>query len=352
MCVIASKPIGIEIPSDDMIAKMWQTNPDGAGFMYTLKKRVYIEKGFMNLKEFTNAIAGLEKRLRKHNEDIKNIPLVMHFRITTHGGTSAPNTHPFPISPDRTLLTSLDITTELAMAHNGIINSVSAFGDLSDTQTYIQDVLSPLHAYDGSFYKNPHMQTLMENTIDGSRLVFLDKFGALTYIGDWKEKDGMYFSNLHFDRVYEPYRSGKMSPYAWSFNRSFDDEPVIEVRPKTIEGDCDTCFVEKYSQKVPVIALPVGTLLATYEAFDAQLTTVVIDRMHTETKEITEENTYFVDNDGYVYRRFDDDKNYMYLVNPYEYAVDESTDGSIEFIDAHLLNMHGYDYITLSYVEV
>lgn len=45
MCIIAVKPAGIKMPERDQIEIMWHNNPDGAGIMYSLNGKVYIEKG-------------------------------------------------------------------------------------------------------------------------------------------------------------------------------------------------------------------------------------------------------------------------------------------------------------------
>lgn len=33
MCIIAAKPAGVEMPSDEILRTMWNNNNDGAGFM-------------------------------------------------------------------------------------------------------------------------------------------------------------------------------------------------------------------------------------------------------------------------------------------------------------------------------
>ena len=53
MCIIAVKPAGIKMPERDQIEIMWHNNPDGAGIMYSLNGKVYIEKGFMSLIRFS-----------------------------------------------------------------------------------------------------------------------------------------------------------------------------------------------------------------------------------------------------------------------------------------------------------
>ena len=93
MCIIAIKPAGIKMPATTTIENMWYNNNDGAGFMYAAKGTVLIEKGFMTLEKFKAALNRLEKSI-----DTTSTPIILHFRITTHGGTSPGNTHPFPVT--------------------------------------------------------------------------------------------------------------------------------------------------------------------------------------------------------------------------------------------------------------
>lgn len=328
--------MGVKMPNEATISKMWEKNPDGAGFMYTVKKRVYIEKGFMNLKELLNALAGLEKRIKKLDENLTDISVVMHFRITTHGGTSPQNTHPFPITPDQTLLTSLEISSNVAFAHNGIIDSVSAYGALSDTQVYSQDILSPLYAYDKKFYKNTHMQELMENTINGSRLVFLDRDGDLTYVGKWHELDGIKYSNLN--HTYTPsynYRSyagqtnylGGWVNYDSAYNPMDKKEKLTLINRKYEE--CDACVIEKYSEEIDVVALPVGAIIANYYAFDLNYMKRENEYIHV----VEEANKYYTSKDGDVFITFEDNKNTLFASEFYEYVIEFD-----EYDEMHVIN--------------
>jgi len=57
MCVVAIKNKGVAFPNDDSIKAMWDANSDGAGFMYALDNKVFIEKGFMKLSDLNGAVA-------------------------------------------------------------------------------------------------------------------------------------------------------------------------------------------------------------------------------------------------------------------------------------------------------
>ena len=81
------------MPDYETLSRCFTHNPDGAGISWCENNEVKIRKGFMTFDEFNSFLVSLGKRL-----DLTDTSLVMHFRITTHGGTNQSNTHPFPIS--------------------------------------------------------------------------------------------------------------------------------------------------------------------------------------------------------------------------------------------------------------
>ena len=195
MCVIAVKPKDVDLPQWETIKKMWNTNKDGAGFMYVKDNAVHISKGFMVYDDLKRNLEQLIEEV-----DIKATPLVLHFRITTHGGTSPENTHPFPLTRKEKHLKALDLITNVGMAHNGVISSVPKEDELSDTQIYMRDVLYPLSKLDKNFLQT--YPTLINASIGFSRLVFLDKNGEISTFGTFTEKDGVMYSNTNHERTY------------------------------------------------------------------------------------------------------------------------------------------------------
>lgn len=238
MCVIAIKKPGINVPSDENIKDMWETNSDGAGFMYAFKNKVFVEKGFMKLDDLTNAMKHLSKRLKVDNLELKDIPIIYHFRIKTHGANNPANTHPFPISSKEQHLKALDLTCDLAVAHNGIISSAKPMGDMSDTASYIANVLTPLAMLDSSFYAKPYGKTIMENTIGASKLAFLDKNGNIELVGDFKNgtKQGtsdLLYSNLNHEWDYSAYKQ-PYSTYSYGYNAyagTYNDKSLELLKP-------------------------------------------------------------------------------------------------------------------------
>ncbi len=193
MCIIAIKPAGVQMPAGGTIENMWYNNPNGAGLMYATDGTVQIEKGFMSLKEFKKAVTRLEKSI-----DVTNTPVIMHFRITTHGGTSPGNTHPFPVAEKLPLLQMTKCKAPLALAHNGIIDIKPSKKDISDTMEYIISQLAPLYQLKKDFYKHEAGKKLIYNAIK-SKMVFLDGEGRIETVGDFvTDKDGILYSNASY----------------------------------------------------------------------------------------------------------------------------------------------------------
>ena len=193
MCIIAIKPAGITMPATTTIENMWHNNRDGAGFMYATDGTVHIEKGFMTLKDFKKALKRLEKTI-----DTTRTPIILHFRITTHGGTSPGNTHPFPVTEKLPLLQMTKSKAPLAVAHNGMIDITPSKKDISDTMEYILTQLAPLYQLRKDFYKQPAGKKLIYNAIK-SKMVFLDGTGRIETVGDFiTGEDGILYSNASY----------------------------------------------------------------------------------------------------------------------------------------------------------
>jgi len=192
MCIIVIKPAGVKMPAIETLENCWYNNNDGAGLMYASGGTVHIEKGFMSLKTFKDALNRLKKSI-----DIVNTPIVFHFRITTHGGTSPGNTHPFPVTEKIPLLQLTKSKAPLAVAHNGIISIKPSRKDISDTMEYIINQLAPLYQLKKDFYKHEAGKKLVYNFIK-SKMVFLDGAGRIETVGQFEEDKGILYSNFSY----------------------------------------------------------------------------------------------------------------------------------------------------------
>ena len=191
MCIIAVKQAHHKMIDSSIIETMFQNNPDGAGYMYAYNNRVHIEKGFMTLKELLNSLDNLKKKI-----NIEEIPLILHFRISTSGKVDGATCHPFPVTSDLNALRKTHVITNLGMAHNGIICDFEEKKSIySDTQLFVNKCVSYLYDMNPKFLHDDRTEKLLEPIINGSRLAFLDSHGNIYRYGEWCESDGIYYSN-------------------------------------------------------------------------------------------------------------------------------------------------------------
>ena len=188
MCVAIYKPAGVKAPDMETLKSCWDANPDGAGLAWrtpSAKYPVHIEKGFMTWDEFKRywTSAGIDE----YDGD-----LFIHFRITTHGGTSEGNTHPFPISNNDKILKSLSMSSEFAMMHNGVLPIAPDNKLISDTM-----MLSKLIARGGFEKKILDTLNLIEDLV-GSNKIAVMTADDVHLVGTWQDVDGVKFSNLNW----------------------------------------------------------------------------------------------------------------------------------------------------------
>lgn len=205
MCIIVAKEKGVNMPEMNILKTCFENNPDGAGVMWNENNKVEIRKGFMKWSEFESYINRLASRI-----SLTETGVVMHFRITTHGGTNPKNCHPFPISSRIKDVRKLRLSTDVGVAHNGIIH-IGCISKLSDTQTYVVRNLSKYKAIQPDFYKNQCALRHIANEIK-SKMCFLNASGEIYTIGDFNTDNGVLYSNSSYINYFG------FSPYYNCFN--------------------------------------------------------------------------------------------------------------------------------------
>ena len=193
MCIAIYKPEEKIIPYNTL-KECYDSNPDGAGFMYAEDKQLHIKKGFFTLKEFY-------KEYVKHQDK----KVVLHFRIKTHGKIDKTNCHPFAIN------------NAVGFVHNGII---SGFGDSdhSDTIGFNNNVLQPLVNKWGNLaiFQDP-LKDLIESRIGYSKLIFLDRHGNHNIFNEHKGvwDDEVWYSNTSYKPYVAPVTTWKDTDYSY-----------------------------------------------------------------------------------------------------------------------------------------
>lgn len=215
MCIIVYKPAGVNFPNNEIIETCFNRNSHGAGFMYPASDGVHIHKGFMSLKEFTDGI--------KPYKYLKDTPIVMHFRISTHAGVVPEMTQPFPITQKTKKLKRLDTISQIGVAHNGIISMTSDAKEISDTALFVKRYMSFL-IKDADYYKNPRIPEMIEAMI-GSRMAILSADGHCELLGSgWTESEGVWYSNSSY-KTYKP--TYTKSSFRYGTGKTYDYQSYL-----------------------------------------------------------------------------------------------------------------------------
>lgn len=213
MCIIVAKYKGYDLPKKSILQNCYESNPDGAGIMYTKNNKVVIDKGYMTFNSLWKRLEKLQAEI-----DIKNTPIVLHFRIGTSGAFDKSNTHPFELTNQNNKLLKLKNSVNIGIAHNGIITAYEDANDftLNDTQLFIKKFLYPIYKLDNHFYRSKEIQEIIKN-VTSSKFAFLTSQNELILIGDFIKENGIYYSNKTYKESRKKYTKKKKSPIYYKY---------------------------------------------------------------------------------------------------------------------------------------
>jgi glutamine amidotransferase len=174
MCIAIINTAEGEAISKRKFQQCWENNTHGGGLAAVINGKLTVEK---ELKDWTR----LWKVYRKWRND-KELNIMLHFRISTHGSRSYDNCHPFMVNKD------------LAFCHNGIISKVDTSNDRSDTVAFNDEYLKHLPR---GFAFNQAIKQLLLDRIGYSKLVFLTSDNKYSIVGEKRGlwDGGNWFSN-------------------------------------------------------------------------------------------------------------------------------------------------------------
>ena len=215
MCIAIYSMRGNDIPKESYLKNSFEYNPDGAGFAFnTNDGKVQVVKGLMTWENFISTFRKYEKKY-----GFKDRGVLIHFRITTSGGTNKPCCHPFPISDNEDELHQLEYKTDYACIHNGIISLTSSEASkrklMSDTMVFIEKYLTKIASNNKWFYNEENFKLLYE-LLDSKMAILNGKGEIKSTEGFEQDSDGNYYSNSSY--LYSNYFSYKNT--RWD---SFDD---------------------------------------------------------------------------------------------------------------------------------
>lgn len=195
MCVAILTKAGARLTTEQ-IENGWYGNPDGGGFAYVADGRVHIKRGLMNLLQMQDEY---QKAADLYSEDS---PFLIHMRVSTSGGITPQNTHPFEIRGG-------------AMIHNGVMFTPSGaragtYPDRkSDTRVFAEALYEVLQLEN---IKRAESRILREIG-SYNKLAFLydnkDYYIMNEEAGDWNDDHTIWFSNSSCDVPRVSYRRGR-----------------------------------------------------------------------------------------------------------------------------------------------
>ena len=252
MCMIIVKEVDVNLPSSKILNACSISNRDGIGIAWsnTGDNLVHIKKDFDTTEAFDLWI----------RENIKKeYGAIIHFRMATHGLSDKGNRHPFPISKNVERLRSLELTCQIAVAHNGVMSQYS-HKKLSDTQLFIQDIL----AQDSIRHniQDETIQQLISQYIGNyNKLSIIYPDGRIDGMGKFYEHKKLYFSNEGYQRTrYEAVIGDYLGQSEYDqrdFNCSIGEK--IDNMEKGYEA-CAYCFKECRRKDMMVISTDRDTM--------------------------------------------------------------------------------------------
>lgn len=204
MCIAILNKSGI-VP-ESHIRTSFANNPDGAGMAWIENGSI---KVFKTMKD-VDKLASLYLSIRNDNDS----PIVLHFRIGTHGKKDISNVHPFHINSD------------MIMVHNGIVDSPVIDKQKSDT-FHLSLFLSNLSTYRNLIDTNSIEYGFADTICAGySKLIFMDNDGRTSIVSEDK---------------------GHWIDQTWYSNRTYNDRDMIDIGGKSIKKGSSLNGYEKYA---------------------------------------------------------------------------------------------------------
>jgi len=267
MCIAIYSKIGNDVPKDSILKNCWNANDDGAGFAFNFNGRVEIRKGFMTFEEFITAFHEHDKFY-----NFKNRGVLLHFRITTHGGTNKQCCHPFPLSSSNKQLKKTKVSCDYAVIHNGIIHMCADTAEkektVSDTMVFIRDYLTRISSNKG-WFNNDNNFSLIGDLIE-SKMAILNAKGEIHATkGFSKGIDGNYYSNDSYLDTYRFLSSYSYGYYGFSdYDIDVDGYTIMRLkRDEVVLYDDGTTeeYEADYHEEFPTFISLSGNIYSCYD---------------------------------------------------------------------------------------
>lgn len=239
MCIAIYQDPGARLTEDEFRTS-WQSNPDGGGLAWLDDTGTVRTFKSMKLRPMMDKY---EQILDLHGA---HTPVLVHFRIATHGTVNEYNCHPFMVN------------SNIAVIHNGIIPVlIDKKDNRSDTRVFTEEYLPKLPA---GWLDDDYLFDMVEEYIGSSKLVFLTTenreraYIANEHQGHWNTPKNIWFSNKSYCKapaMYGSKNSGKWQQPSM-VNTAFADDDYDDATfglckfctaPSVYDGVCYECEI-------------------------------------------------------------------------------------------------------------
>ena len=250
MCILTFMHAGVTADIEKLTIGA-KNNPDGFGFAIHAGTKVIRHNG-MNFEQV------LERFLKERA--IHSGPALFHSRITTHGGTTVHNCHPFQIGRDK----------QSVIAHNGML-PIDAHAGRSDTRILAEDLLPSwggVTSFDGRKFTKK-----ISEFARGSKLVVItanpsakqDYYIINEQDGHWE--DGVWWSNTSYKYSRYSYSGGGMYTSGWHKTDVIDYDDIVDTQNYD-NGDSIVWYKDEDGIEYPVEWWTCQTCLSTVMVTD------------------------------------------------------------------------------------
>jgi len=182
MCIAILNTKGATLKKQ-LLKNCWDNNGDGAGMLYINDYGMMeVFKEMKSFDAFYDKYSEVKRMYGKRN-------IVLHFRISTHGGITESNCHPFMVHQD------------LGFVHNGMIYNVPTSKVHSDTYMFNEVILKKLK--EGFEYDDDILDMIEVYIGSGSKLIFLNAYDDYAIVNEKAGHWAMdcWFSNSSYKQV-------------------------------------------------------------------------------------------------------------------------------------------------------
>jgi predicted glutamine amidotransferase len=192
---------------EEYIDNAAENNPDGIGAAWVESGKVWFAKGLTK--------ESVKKLLRT-----KNTPILLHFRLATHGRVCKELCHPFPLDVRLLSKNKLYGYVDSVLMHNGTEHRFKDLQDYLKTKAIHDENMSDTKAL--AYFLALHKKDYDLLKLFSGKFAILEKTGNVLLFGDFIEDDGNYYSNTSYKYSYKNYYKNFYDDIKTNYNKNYN----------------------------------------------------------------------------------------------------------------------------------